>query len=286
MKNAKDTKDGATESSFVFFVRFVFFMPFVDFVFVRHRRHGCAGKAAGWVRPSACAVFWNTLACLFLLSATQTAAQTIAGRVTAVHDGDTISIRTAHDTVRVRLVGIDCPEAGQPFAARAKRFTAEHAFGRDVIVRGQGEDQYDRLLGRVLVDGRDLNEALVRAGLAWQYDPASARQGPLAAAERNARAERRGLWSDADPVPPWHWRRAHPRTDRQEQRPGRDNARTTAEDSGPAGPLRGNTRSRVFHRPGCRNYTCRNCTEQFLTEASALEAGYRQAGDCRRQRRH
>jgi len=27
------------------------------------------------------------------------------------------------------------------------------------------------------------------------------------AAEDSARAERRGLWVDPDPVPPWEWRR-------------------------------------------------------------------------------
>ena len=29
----------------------------------------------------------------------------------------------------------------------------------------------------------------------------------LEAAERNARAARRGLWADGEPVPPWEWRK-------------------------------------------------------------------------------
>ncbi|HEX6210706.1 MAG TPA: thermonuclease family protein [Methylomirabilota bacterium] len=196
----------------------------------------------------------------------------------AVHDGDTLSVRTAAAVVRVRLVGIDCPEQGQRFSRRARRFTARQVSGRVVLVLGGGRDQYDRLLARVLVDGRDLNEALVRAGLAWHYET-DAPGLVLEAAEREARAARRGLWSDPDPVPPWAWRRTHAR-DGQRRPPARA---TPTSPSDPAGPLRGNARSRVFHRPGCPNYRCRNCTEQFLTEASALEAGYRPAGDCHRR---
>ena len=43
--------------------------------------------------------------------------------------------------------------------------------------------------------------------MAWAYtkyltDPA------VAEAEKSARTENRGLWSDAAPVPPWEWRKA------------------------------------------------------------------------------
>jgi endonuclease YncB( thermonuclease family) len=49
---------------------------------------------------------------------------TLHGTVVAIHDGDTISIRTATETLRVRLYGIDCPEYRQPFSQRARRFTS------------------------------------------------------------------------------------------------------------------------------------------------------------------
>lgn len=136
-------------------------------------------------------------------------ADTRTGTVVAVHDGDTISVRTANETIRVRLVGIDCPEVGQPWSARAKRFTSDLVFGKQVTIERHGTDRYDRLLGRVLVDGTDVNEALVRNGLAWQYEFA-AHDPVLAEAERAARAARVGLWGDPDPIPPWRWRRAHP----------------------------------------------------------------------------
>ena len=48
------------------------------------------------------------------------------------------------------------------------------------------------------------------------------------------------------------------------------------------GPFHGNTQSRVFHRAGCPHYNCKQCDDEFLTAQSALEAGYRPAGDCLR----
>ena len=159
----------------------------------------------------------SALVLLIALAAGPAAAQTVTGKVVAVHDGDTISIRSSSSTIRVRLVGIDCPEARQPYSARAKRFTSQMVFGKTVTVHGEGLDRYDRLLGRVLVDGVDVNEALVRNGLAWHYQT-GAGDRRLAEAEKAARAARAGLWADADPIPPWRWRRAVPSAPRPRPR--------------------------------------------------------------------
>jgi endonuclease YncB( thermonuclease family) len=155
------------------------------------------------------AIVWS-LASGTAAAAGQGATHAFDAVVVAVHDGDTISVRSGTTTQRLRLVGIDCPEARQPFSARARRFTSDLVFGRTVRVEGHGFDRYDRLLARVRVDGTDVNEALVRAGLAWQYTLGTP-DAALAEAERAARAARAGLWSDPDPVPPWRWRREHRR---------------------------------------------------------------------------
>ena len=55
--------------------------------------------------------------------------------------------------------------------------------------------------------GRDINEEMVRAGLAWWYRQYAHDDQALSDAENEARSARRGLWQDADPVPPWDWRR-------------------------------------------------------------------------------
>ena len=42
---------------------------------------------------------------------------TIVGKVVGVHDGDTLTLRTEDETLKVRLSGIDAPELGRPFPA-------------------------------------------------------------------------------------------------------------------------------------------------------------------------
>jgi hypothetical protein len=52
-----------------------------------------------------------------------------SGKVIGISDGDTITVLRDRSPVRIRLHGIDCPETGQDFGARAKSFTSELAFG-------------------------------------------------------------------------------------------------------------------------------------------------------------
>jgi len=89
----------------------------------------------------------------------------------------------------------------------AKRFTADFCFGEVVTVVTFDTDRYGRTVGDVLLrDGRNLNHALVQAGLAWWYRKHS--DSPvLERLEKKARKDRIGLWSQANPVPPWEFRK-------------------------------------------------------------------------------
>jgi micrococcal nuclease len=131
--------------------------------------------------------------------------QAFTAQVVAVHDGDTITVRTEAKTLKVRVAGVDCPEIGQPWSSRAKQFTSQLVFGKTVTVETHGTDQYGRMIGRVFVDTRDLSEELLRAGMAWRYEIGTSDRH-LVDAERAARQSRAGLWADAAPVPPWQWR--------------------------------------------------------------------------------
>jgi endonuclease YncB( thermonuclease family) len=131
----------------------------------------------------------------------------ILGRVVSVADGDTITVLDENKTqIKVRLDAIDAPESGQSFGQAAKRALSEMVFGRDVVVIKKKEDRWGRTIGHVLIDGKDTNLLMLEAGMAWHYKQFDQNRR-LAAAEREAREARRGLWQDSDPVPPWEWRR-------------------------------------------------------------------------------
>lgn len=138
----------------------------------------------------------------------------LAGRVVAVSDGDTITVLDAgRKPHKVRLSGIDAPESRQAFGTRSTQSLAKQVFDRQVSVEWGKHDRYGRIVGVVFVDGRDVNLAQVRAGLAWWYRQYAREQAPddrqlYEAAENEAKVARRGLWADPQPVPPWAWRRA------------------------------------------------------------------------------
>lgn len=139
-------------------------------------------------------------------------AATLAGRVVGVSDGDTVTVLTAENRqFKIRLSGIDAPEKKQPFGARAKETLSRHLFGQAVTVEWTKTDRYGRIVGKIEVDGFDANLEQIREGSAWVYTQ-YLRELPVEdqrlylEAERQAKSERRGLWRDNDPEPPWQWR--------------------------------------------------------------------------------
>lgn len=132
----------------------------------------------------------------------------LVGRVVGVHDGDTITVLIDEKkSLKIRFDGIDAPESKQAFGARAKDALSNLVFGKTVTVQVRTTDRYGRTVGRIIVDGTDVNLSMVRAGLAWWYRAYAKNDRALEAAESEARAAKRGLWSEKDPVAPWDWRR-------------------------------------------------------------------------------
>jgi endonuclease YncB( thermonuclease family) len=129
----------------------------------------------------------------------------LLGRVTAVHDGDTLTLLVGRIQHKIRLNGIDAPELRQAFGRRARQFLSALAFGKTVTVHVVDVDRYGREVGDVYVNGALVNAELVRAGMAWHYKQYS-KDATLAELEIEARAAKRGLWADSNPVPPWEYR--------------------------------------------------------------------------------
>ncbi|MEY4949572.1 MAG: hypothetical protein RL698_1783 [Pseudomonadota bacterium] len=122
--------------------------------------------------------------------------EALHGRVVAVRDGDTVDVRSGDRDIRVRVYGVDAPERGQPWSAKAKQFAADLVGNREVALRVHAIDKYQRTVAEVILpDGRNLGDEMLRAGLAWHYDFYSRDAGCHALMEE-ARAAGRGLWAD------------------------------------------------------------------------------------------
>lgn len=196
-----------------------------------------------------------------------------AGAVTGiadVTDGDTVII---HGT-RIRLEGIDAPEAGQtctgrtgaPWPCGASAATALRRLieGKAVRCDPQGVDKYGRMLGICFLGDVDVNAWMVRRGHAWafvKYSESYAKQ------EQQARAEKAGIWQ-GDAVPAWEFR-AQRWAGVEEQAP-----------NGCA--IKGNVTAngKIYHMPWSPWYAQIKMDPArgrrwFCTEAEALAAGWR-----------
>jgi endonuclease YncB( thermonuclease family) len=153
------------------------------------------------------AAMFRGLGILLLLGAVgAAAAETVTGRVVSVSDGDTLTLLTAdRQRVKVRLAEIDAPEHDQPFGSRSKQSLSQLAFNRTATVEVRARDDYGRTVGVVFVAGQNLDAEQVRRGMAWVYRQYVTTRS-LSALEAEAKAARRGLWADSNPLPPWDWR--------------------------------------------------------------------------------
>src|SRR5262245_45815373 len=132
----------------------------------------------------------------------------LTGKVVSVADGDTITVLDVNKVQhRIRLFGIDAPERGQAFGTKSREALASAVHEKNVRVVWKEKDQYGRIVGDVFVGDRHVNLEQVRSGLAWWYKTYAPKSKALEEAEAEARKERRGLWKDRDPEPPWQYRR-------------------------------------------------------------------------------
>lgn len=137
------------------------------------------------------------------------------GRVTETFGGNGIAVVTA-DRARgaVCISYLETPESGQPYAEVAAQHLKDLLLGKDVTVffRGFNEEIADCVIGDVYLGGVNITLQMVRDGVAWSNKSYAYLEGyyVYAQAEQAARSERRGLWQDPSPTPPWTYRAQHP----------------------------------------------------------------------------
>ena len=87
-------------------------------------------------------------------------------------------------------------------------------FGKYVEVESVTKDRYGRTVGLVYINGQCLNEELVRAGFAWVYIKYCKKAicTDWRRLEAAAKANKNGLWSHTNPMPPWEYRHSKSRS--------------------------------------------------------------------------
>ena len=154
---------------------------------------------------------------IFLLPTVSSAGQF---KVTGVYDGDKVKAEGHDIEIKVRLVGIDTPERpkmkgqpGQPYSEQAKKYLERLVLNKVVDIKSYGIGSYNNILGVIYLDGKNINLEMVKAGLAEVYRGRAPHKFPLLPywqAEKEARDDKRGMWSLGDEyVSPKTWRKMH-----------------------------------------------------------------------------
>jgi micrococcal nuclease len=122
-------------------------------------------------------------------------------------DGDTLVVRNGNAKRIVRLAEIDAPERTQPYSQVSRRnLIALCKDAKAIEVQAVSLDRYGRTVAHVHCDGVHVNWRQVQDGLAWCFTKYLTQPAVCLPIEREARDAKRGLWRDAEPVPPWTFR--------------------------------------------------------------------------------
>jgi micrococcal nuclease len=123
-----------------------------------------------------------------------------------VVDGDTVDVRDPWGKmIRIRFSEIDAPEHDQEYGQKAKRFLDGLTSGKHVVIETAKLDKHGRSVSKIMVEGKDVAETLIKYGMAWQYTRYSD-DSHLAELQKNAQDKKIGLWAGLAPIEPEKWR--------------------------------------------------------------------------------
>ena len=123
-----------------------------------------------------------------------------------VSDGDTFTCRKNGRNIQVRLADIDAPESGQAYGNQSRKALNKLIYKQMVTLKNTKQDKYGRTVATVFSGSLNVNLAMIEQGYAWHYERYS-NNAEYAAAMRQARKQKRGLWADKGRiVKPEQWR--------------------------------------------------------------------------------
>ena len=164
----------------------------------------------------------------------------VSGTVTRVWDGDTVTLELEEPTsitmpnqqeavtlprsLRIRLAGIDAPEHDQYLGRQATNALRYLVLHKAVTVQLLDQDKYHRHIARLYLPytaefpppspavydpGRDVGLEMLKKGLAWHYtyfDNHNPNYAAYTQAEKDAKHNQLGVWSEPSPIAPWDYR--------------------------------------------------------------------------------
>jgi Staphylococcal nuclease homologue len=184
---------------------------------------------------------------------------------------------------------LDAQQAQSALIEKARELEKEVVAARDALVewiakrtvrcddKGPDKVHPDRRIGICFVEGKELNEWLVRQGWALNFEPYA--KGRYLAAQRDAEKNHRGMWKGCFAAP-WdirRWKKDAPLMGSPCPSDARERIFAEA-----ACSIKG-SRRHIYHMPGCGSYdSTTNVVKWFCSEDEARAEGYTKARNCPR----
>ena len=221
---------------------------------------------------------------------------TFDAEVVSVTDGDTIKVRINGQVEAVRFLLVDTPETKhprlgeQPFGQEAKAFTKQMLEGKTVQLEKDvsDRDKYNRLLYYLYVDGKSVQEELLRNGLArvaYVYVPNTKYVDRYYEIQKEAQKKGVGIWSIENYAQEDGF---HEEVVEGNQESLKSNANENGGGQSSAAPsgecnIKGNISSsgdKIYHMPGQQYYEVTKIDESkgekfFCSAQEAEKAGFR-----------
>lgn len=125
-------------------------------------------------------------------------ADELIGRVVGIADGDTLTVLTAQrQQHRGRLCGIDASEKREAFGQVSKQRLSDLAYGNTVQVVFHKPARYPRLLGKVHVNGADVDLNPIQPSMPWhdkRYEREQSPADPGGLRSRRKESPRGAAW--------------------------------------------------------------------------------------------
>ncbi len=130
------------------------------------------------------------------------------GKVLGVTSGDTMVVMNEDQAEKIRVAGVVAPHYEQDAGKEAKVFLTDLVRLKNVTVVHSGTVTEGIPRAKVdLDDGRKVAEELLKNGWAWWDREDVKEDKSLEDLESVARKEKRGIWIEENPIPPWEFRK-------------------------------------------------------------------------------
>ena len=130
-----------------------------------------------------------------------------------VSDGDTLNVQKVEngkfvgEVMKIRMFGIDAPEKTQDYGIESKQALEKLVNGKTLEIEEKNRDRYGRTVAVVYVNGKNVNEEMVKNGNAWWYQEYDKKDTKMQAYQENAKKNKLGLFGKRGYVEPWNYRK-------------------------------------------------------------------------------